>query len=478
MELTRLVLAWALVWLTGAAIVRRVYALSGAETPPHPAWRAGIAYFAGAFLLPLIMSALSRIGIPFGALSIGASLLALAVALRLPDARRLRAVGALRVPSRPTAPWSAARIAWYVLLAWLALRFALLLGEVMRQPLFPWDAWTQWATKARVWFELRHMAPFVRADQWLQGVVPGAYFDAAPHYPATVPLWQVWSSIAMGRWDDATMNLPWWLAGVALALVLYGFLRGESLSPLFSLAATWLIVSMPILEAHVALAGYADLPLACYLTAGALAGWRALTRRTRADGVVALLLLAAVPMIKIPGWVWIATLVPGVIVALLPRIGLRVVVIGWVCAIGLAFVLGRFEPVIMGYHLHFQLDVPWRGLGEAYFSFDNWHLLFWILPAVMLAARRQITTREIAPLTVVVGSGTLFLVLGFSITSASVWVEDQSTVNRATLHLAPLLATWLVLLVHRALVADAAEPAAAPAGVPAPSLASADSVDA
>src|SRR3569833_3421050 len=139
------------------------------------------------------------------------------------------------------------------------------IGEVVRQPLFPWDAWTQWATKARVWFALRHMVPFEPAPQWLAGTT-AAYFDAAPHYPATVPLWQVWSCVVLGRFDDALMNLPWWLLGVALSLLLYGFLRDRKTSPLFALVATWMIASMPILETHVALAGYADLPMACYLT--------------------------------------------------------------------------------------------------------------------------------------------------------------------------------------------------------------------
>jgi hypothetical protein len=170
--------------------------------------------------------------------------------------------------------------------------------------------------------------------------------------------------------------------------------------------------------------------------------------------------------------------VPGLVVALLPRIGLRVVLIGWVAAIALAFVLGRYEPAIFGYRMHFQLDIPWRGLGEAYFSFDNWHLLFWVLPVIVVAARRFLFSRELAPLTVVVGSGALFLLLGFSITSAAVWVEDQSTVNRATLHLAPLLAAWLVLLVHHALAATAPAPSPQPAVAAEPALAPVDSVDA
>jgi hypothetical protein len=57
--------------------------------------------------------------------------------------------------------------------------------------------------------------------------------------------------------------------------------------------------------------------------------------------------------------------------------------------------------------------------------------------------------RELAPLTLVVAAGFAFLLFGFAFTNARVWVEDQSTVNRATLHLAPLIAIW-TLMVFRA----------------------------
>jgi hypothetical protein len=481
MDATRLILAWALVWLFGLAIVRRVYSGTDARTP-HPAWIAGAGFLAGAFVLTLIMRAVSLAGGPLALRTVGVAMVLLTAVLWLPDLRRLRAWRAVLqcVVAARSSPWTPARIAWYALLAWLAVRFALLLGEVLRQPLFPWDAWTQWATKARVWFELHRMVPFTSAISWLAGA-GNAYYDAAPHYPGTVPLWQVWSSLALARWDDAWMNLPWWLIAVALALALYGFFRDQRLAPLFALAGTWLIVSLPILDTHVALAGYADLPLACYLTIGALAGFTWIGRRAWPDASIALLFLCAVPMIKVPGWIWLATLVPGLIVALLPRHGLRIVVIGWIAAVALVFLLGRYEPVLFGYRMHFQLNVPWHGLVEAYLSFANWHLLFWILPALLLATRDRVVSRELIPLTVVVGSGALFLLLGFSLTSAAIWVEDQSTVNRATLHLAPLLGAWMVLLVHRALTARA--PEAAPAATTAetavtPPLPSVPAVDA
>ena len=113
-----------------------------------------------------------------------------------------------------------------LVLAWIALRFVVLLLDVIWTPLYPWDAWIQWATKARVWYGLGHLVPFGRSGAWF--AANGAmWLDASPDYPATVPLWQVWSSIALGRWDDALMNVPWWLVAVALALTVYGALRED-----------------------------------------------------------------------------------------------------------------------------------------------------------------------------------------------------------------------------------------------------------
>jgi hypothetical protein len=88
-------------------------------------------------------------------------------------------------------------------------------------------------------------------------------------------------------------------------------------------------------------------------------------------------------------------------------------------------------------------------LSEAYFLFGNWHLLWYGALGVAVLGRRHLFERELAPLTVVIGSGLLFLFFGFAFTHAAQWVADQSTVNRATLHLAPLLAVWMVLVFRR-----------------------------
>lgn len=448
-----LVLAWLLVWAFGGAMLallsgnRREY--PDGELP----WRVGTGFLVGAFVITVWMRLIGHVGLSLSAIAVGlpvalATLAAAGLSSRVrPPSGALRALaGALL----GTGIDRASRILWRLLIVWLAFRFAVLLAEVVWRPLFPWDAWTQWATKAHVWFATGALVPFVPGPLWLHSTGQ-EYFDAAPHYPATVPLWQVWSSLAMNQWDDSHMNLPWWLVGIAIVLLLYGFFRGQRFQQLPALAAAWIVTSLPILNTHIALAGYADLPLAAYLTTAALAGYRWLGNRSRHDAAVALLCTLALPTLKNPGIIWAALLVLGLIVGLDPRRGLRVS-LGLLGAVLIGLVvLSRSEPVILGYRLHLQFDFPWRGILDAYFNFANWHLLFFAAPVILVAAHARLFSTAMAPLTIIVLSGFLFLLFGFAFTNVRLWVEDQTTVNRATLHIAPLLSVWLILLLKNVL---------------------------
>jgi hypothetical protein len=337
------------------------------------------------------------------------------------------------------------RMLVFALVGWLALRFALLLMEVLRRPLYPWDAWTQWATKARVWYEERTLVPFVAAGQWLAAPDAKLWYDAAPHYPATVPLTQVWSALLLGRFDDALINLPWWLTALAFAFALYGFLRQQAFGPLAALVGTWLTLSLPILDTHVALAGYADLAMSAYFTLTALALVRLLGSRERFDLALVLVLGIACVTIKNPGKLWLVMLVPALVAGLLPRRGLAVAGAMFAVAAAVALVLARTGLTVLGYRLKLDFDMPWSGLTEAYFAFANWHLLFYGAIAIALLAWRRLLSPALAPYTLIVAAGLAFLMFGFAFTNARLWVEDQSTVNRATLHLAPLIVVWMML---------------------------------
>jgi hypothetical protein len=341
-----------------------------------------------------------------------------------------------------------ARTLWRVLLAWLALRAALLFVEVATNPLYPWDAWTQWATKARVWYELGRIVPFERADAWF-AAGGAAYFDAGPHYPGTVGLMQVVAGNFLGRWDDTLINLPFWMLAVAFAFAVYGALRAMDFTPIWALAGTWLVSSLPLANTHVALAGYADLPLAIYFCVSILALVRWMHTREPADAALALLLLAACPLLKIPGRIWALLALPALIVGLLPRRGPRVVAAGYAAAVIGLLVLAQTSPVVMGYHLHLDFAPDWEALANSFLLYDNWHLLWYGAIAVALLGWRQLMAPGVAPLTVVVGGGVIFVAFVMLFTNARDWLSDQSTINRATLHVAPLVVIW-VLVVFRA----------------------------
>ncbi len=456
-----LVLGLALPWAFGIALLAIVYRQKGRPDAPPASWLIGCGWFVGMFLLTLSMRGLSAAGIRLGIASVAtplviATALAMLVALRdAPDrlaniAREsLRALGGEGLDG-----WQ--RTLWRVLVAWLAVRFALLLAEVLWRPLYPWDAWTQWGTKARVWFELGRLVPFVNVAEWLSGSVPASYFDAAPHYPATVPLFQVWAALLIGRWDDALVNLPWWLTGVAFAIALHGGLRRLGFLRLVALVGSTMVMSLPILNVHIALAGYADLPMAAYVTLGTLAVLRAVQTRNAADALLAVVMLAACVTVKNPGKAWLMTLLPGIGGAALPRRGLQIAGFAFATAAFGILLLARTGVNILGYQLLPQFMMPWNALFDAYFSFGNWNLLWYCAVATVVLGRRQLLSRDVAPFTCVVTAGLMFLFVGFGFTNAFLWVEDQSTVNRATLHLAPLIVVWMLMTLRAWYVARGA----------------------
>ena len=264
-----------------------------------------------------------------------------------------------------------------------------------------------------------------------------------------MPLLQVWGSVALGRWDDTAMNWPWLLMLVALTLAVFGALRGEGVAPLVSLLGAYFVASLPMLDVHVALAGYADLPMAAIYTLAALALYRWTQRRAMRDAAVALFFTLCCPLIKTPGWIWPLTLVPALVIALFPRRGMRI--LGVILALGVLTLLAiaRTSPTILGYQLRLEFAPAWRSLAEVYFLFGNWNLLWFGLIALFAIGWRQLRTPQLAPLAVVAASGLAFLFVVFGFTNAVDWVVDYTTVNRATLHLAPLLVVLGVLLWHR-----------------------------
>ena len=185
--------------------------------------------------------------------------------------------------------------------------------------------------------------------------------------------------------------------------------------------------------------------------------WRRITRRPRSrccagahgrdlrDAGLALLLAIACTQIKNPGIFWALTLVPGVAVALAPRHAGRFAAVGFGGTLVALVVLAQTSATIFNYRLHLEFDPVWAALGESLFLLGNWHLLWYAALVIAVLARREIAAPALLPLTFVIAGGMLFLFVALAFTNARAWVTDQSTVNRATLHFAPLIVVFVVL---------------------------------
>ncbi len=440
MEIIGLMAALGLPWLLGVVWLRARWL-----NADNIAWTAilGYGYLAGALLTTLAMRLLDLLGMRLSFLGI-ALVLALLIALGVWAGRNL--------------PWQGLRFGsdWYMLHGWhkaafaglwalVVIRLAGLGLEVIWQPLYSWDAWSQWATKAHVWYELGHLASFVIQPNWLG--VSGVFTDTAPHYPPAIPLLQVWMSLGLGYWDDSLMNLPWLMGALALALAFYGQARQWGITPLFAMMFTYFLLSLPILDTHVALAGNADLFMGVVYGLAAFAFFHWSRSRDTWQGAMAILLGAGCILIKQPGIGWALTLLPAFWVVLAPRAGLiGTAILG---ALGMAALLlfGQHGFSMLGYSLKFTFTPVWEPLWDNLAILDNWHLFFYLVAVVLFMFLPRLFSPAYRAMTVVVGVALIFSLAIFFFSQASAWVENYTVVNRAILHLVPMLLFYVMVLI-------------------------------
>lgn len=447
MDALTVALSVLLPWAAGVAWLRFLR-----RSQPLPlAIAIGYGHFVGLLALTLLMRAWSLTGVKWNFWGLAALLVVFAA---IPVARSPARGAALARPDfggewRALERWK--RVVIALLLAWVALRFAGLLLEIIWRPLYPWDAWMQWATKARVWFELGWLAPFEPFDVWIASDPAKVFIDPAPGYPATVPLLQVWTCLALGRWDDALMNVPWFACGVALGFGFWGQVRAWGAPPLLAAVATYLLLTIPFVDTHVALAGYAELHMAAMYGLAAMAFFLWARDGDRRQGWLALVLVLALPLIKKPGIFWLASFLPAYLVLLRPRAAGIALAIAAALGIVAMFVLRETGLRIFDYALTADVNAGEvsTALAQNLFEMGNWNLFFWLLLAAMAATGRRLFDGALGPITTMTLFGIYFLGIVFYFSVASEWVSDFSTVNRAVFHMVPLAAFLLVALVMR-----------------------------
>lgn len=365
----------------------------------------------------------------------------------------------LRKPAR--LPWQQAL--GYILLLLIGFRLLGLALEVWWLPLLTWDAWSTWAVRAQLWTHAQDLIPFVSPESWWNDRTGDVHSIWAWTYPLTVSLLSAWPALAFGSWNETVANLPWIGCAMALALGFYGQARIWGATHLTALLFTWLLMSLPMLDTHIALAGYADLWLGCAfgMSFFALLQW-ARTGDWR-QALLALLMALVCMLLKREGAVWILLLLPATLVvisrlwlwSLIAIVGVTALQI-WING-GVSLHLPMLGELILSPDqirlpylgtFSLQLQGNWAPVINHLLIRNNWHLLPLLLPftlvaALVLVARNAGGPPQRAGLIWVLSTLSAFYLLFFW-TDAAEWAYKGTSINRIMLQFTPALVFWML----------------------------------
>jgi hypothetical protein len=442
MEILRVTLAIGLPWGIGIAFLLAVWRHWGPGAWPLVL---GFGYPVGVFsvILSLKLQDWAGLGLNYWRTVVT---LCFALLALLPFAvRNLRAGTAPGLGVSAMRAWGGLkalhRLLIILLLGAICIRFGGLSLEHIWRPLFGWDAWYAYAPRARVWWEYGFLVPITQ-DLMVTGPQLGQAFPllAGASHPDGIPLVMLWMTMALDRWDDGRMLLPWFVLGGALLCAFFGQARSMGMSVVIAMVFTWALASAPFFATHVALGGYLDLWLSAYLFLLFAGIWRSLGRQYR-DGC-SLLALGVVGALvtKSSGVFLVSIFIVACVFALLPR-KISAFSLGGGAIAGAVLVLspgmnifswlsgGRFRPE--GFDL-FEFGAIAFGM---MFLDLSWHLLWWLFPfAWAFAAWQSWANRQTRYLLIVTAIALAATLAVFAVTHA----DTATSLNRVLLNVLPL----------------------------------------
>ena len=101
---------------------------------------------------------------------------------------------------------------------------------------------------------------------------------------------------------------------------------------------------------------------------------------------------------------------------------------------------------LFGYTLVLRYAPVWESLRQNLLILDNWHLLWYLAAAAFVLSLPRLLNPVLRGMTILVLTGFAFLGVVFFFTQAQAWAEDYTTLNRAFLHMAPMLLFYVMVL--------------------------------
>ena len=326
-----------------------------------------------------------------------------------------------------------------------------------------------WAPKAIVWFNYSELVPFVSREDWLTAPSSALnYTEGAGNawkYPITVPLIQLWGMLGIGTPDNTLVYLPWLFVALAMGSALYGHLRLLGASVPLATLACYVLMNLPFINVHVALAGYADIWVAAVFGNAVFALHEWGENRQWPYAVLALFLAFMCTQLKIPG------LIMGGIVALVFLTSiLHLSKTAWLSLLALALLTALFT-ITIGIDFTFpsigrvavsadEIVLPYIGVYElqyhpvhnamisTLFLMLNWNMLWYafvLLGATWLVRHKNQGITSYVPsleLRALILS-LLFITFVYYFTNRYKYVQDFTQINRALVYSIPVMVFYI-----------------------------------
>jgi hypothetical protein len=357
------------------------------------------------------------------------------------------------------------RIVCVAALGLIALRLVTLGAELLLRPVFPWEAVSAVAAKARVWYELGVLAPFVPPASWLEGL--DNFTDTEPGAFALPSLLLVWTAHAIGQWHEGAIGFPWWMLGASLVLALYGHLRRAGGGVAFSLSVAYLFLSLPLVDLHIALTGA---PQWIAATGVGLAGC-ALLRWLEAPSrelLYCFAIGAALAILSMAStWPWFAIFAVAIAIRRWPRFAGKLAVGIPLLTLLALLALLQTPLTITGMVLQLQVARGWGETLESLFLLDNWHLLYGVALLVAIIGWHYVMSPLWLARTWIIGMGLGLLFVWGALSLPGFWYGGLRDFSYAALQFAPLLMLWTAMAARAAACRDQPQAAATTPEVPA-----------
>ena len=351
--------------------------------------------------------------------------------------------------------------------AWCVLHLVLAGIEIWHRPVFPWDAWQTWIYRAKAWFHAGSILPMDKPVTWELGTGVSDYNAAGANYPLFVSVIALWAALSLDRWHESLKNLPTLLCGIAMAMAMYGLAREAAFPRWLSALAIYLLLSIPLLGTHLALAGQADIWQTAYTGLGFAALLLGIIgARNWLAGVGLFMALLGV-LVKNEGLIWFLTALALLGLSRRPRWTLysaglvaTLILVAWVTGfhyfelpglgrIGLTD--GRVYIPGIGSFQIMMFDL-WDDYRSNFFMSRTWHLLW---PMLLLAAvgLLKLPDRKARNAIFILASLVMSCqIIVFVFSEHGLWAEDWTAINRLPMHIAPV--AILSLLIYFRLSSD------------------------